>query len=358
MSMMTCPKCGTPNRPNAKFCASCRTALTAQTPIPPPVTPRQPPAGPVPPPVPPRQAPPPPPQRPAVLPPPQAQAVPVTPRQPPRPAAPAKRSFFTRGRILIGAIVLVLLCICLGAMYYFRDNVLSIAGLTTPTPTAMPTRTLAPIPTNVPPTATQSLQPTQPVLTPQPLATTVPPLPTVARTPVAPIATPVTPSPTTVPATLPPTQPPVVATPTDTPPGLVLHPNESWRAGTQVITLQTPKFSVSGCGALFEFDMIFENTAATEFVVQFRGSDLSITNNQNEPYDMVYWLNTKPTDCAQFQQMNTLNKNALDAREKYKVSFQVREAGNKTLEGVEKFYFHVTKAGRITGAKWEIPVPR
>ena len=366
MSAITCSKCGSPNRAGAKFCANCRAPLASPppAPTPPPVTPRQP-SAPTPPLVMPRQPPAPTPalvtprQPPAPLPvtPRQPPAPPVTPRQPPQSARPpARRSLFTRGRIIGGVIALVLLCVCMSLVFALRAPLMQLAGLGA-TPTSRPSVPLPP-----PPVSSPAPMPATPSVVP---ATVVPPPATVTQSPaVSPsVAPPPGASPSTAPAqpsvtAIQPTLPQPIATLADTLPGLTLRPGDSWRIGTQVITLQPAKFSVTGCAALFEFDVIFENTATTEVVVTLRGQDLSVTNDQAQTYDTFFWLNTKPADCTQFQPLTALSKNALDAKEKFKVSFQVREARDKTLEGVEKFVFHIAKAGKITGAKWEISVPR
>ncbi len=341
MSAITCSKCGSPNRAGAKFCAKCRAPLSIPSPVPiPPPAPRQPPM-PTPPSVTPRQLPVPLPVTPR-----QPPVPPVTPRQPPQSARPAaRRGFFTRGRIIGGVIALVLLCMCVSSVFVLRAPLLRLADLGT---TSTSSRPSAPLPS--PSVSSTAPMPATPADTPVTVlpATPVPSLGTAPST--APAQPPVT--------TIQPTLPQPIAVLTDTQPGLTLRPGESWHTGTQVITLQPAKYSVTGCGALFEFDVIFENTATTEVVVTLRGQDLSVTNDQAQTYDTFFWLNTKPADCTQFQPLTALSKNALDAKEKFKVSFQVREARDKTLEGVEKFLFHIAKAGRITGANWEIPVPR
>ena len=145
------------------------------------------------------------------------------------------------------------------------------------------------------------------------------------------------------------------ATPTNTLPGLTLHPGESWRTGTQVMTLQNPKFAGTTCGAILEFEMIFENTDTREVVVSLRGQDWGIIDERVQAYVMFFWQGTKPADCNGFVPPTSLEKNTLAAREKYQVGLQVR---GKLADGVKQFQFIVNKAGRIVNAKWEIPVPR
>jgi hypothetical protein len=353
MATMTCPKCGTPNRPNAKFCAKCRAPLSAPSvgaavpppaaPPPPPVTPRQPPAAPPPPPpVTPRQPPAPP---------------PPPPRQPPQAARPAaRRGLFTRGRIISVVIGIMLLCLCVVLAFALSRSSSLVAQLpTTPTFT-QPIAASSPTPL----TPSHTLQPTTPASAPTSTATSTltamasatptskPPSATPTSTPTA------TQKPTAMPAASPTTVQPT-GIPTDTAAGSVLRPGESWRVGTQVMTLQNPHFAGTTCGAILEFEVVFENTDAREVVVSLRGQEWKVTDEHNQPYEAFFWQDTKPTDCNLIAPLATLDKPALAAHEKYQVGLQVR---GKLADNVNRFQFIVTKAGRITDAKWEITVPR
>lgn len=119
--------------------------------------------------------------------------------------------------------------------------------------------------------------------------------------------------------------------------------------------LQKPRFAGTTCGAILEFDVVFENTATSEVVVSLRGQDWSIVDDRAQVYEMFFWQGTKPNDCNSFAPLTSLEKTALAAREKYQIGIQVR---GKLADDAYKFLFIVNKAGRITGAKWEIPIPR
>ncbi len=339
MSAIPCPKCGRPNRAGAKFCSNCRSPLTSQGavpptpvqligPMPPPVGPRPPvtpipaPMTPVPPPVPPRQPP-----------------------APPRP--PARIPFFTRGQIIVGALIFILVACTLGA-FFLGEPVLKLAGLgpTSPTPTAAPTILPPTVQPPIPPATLRVLVQTPSTSVP---ATTAPP-PTGTSTPgQAPSAkTSTPPGPSAVRPT---------AVPTDTLAGSILAAGQSWRTGSQVMTLQNQKFAVNDCGAILEFDVIFHNTSAGAegVVVLLNGHDLNVADDKDQPYPAFYWQGAKPTDCSAYTPLTSLTKNALAPNEKFQLTVQVR--GTLT-DAITKFQFAANKAGRITGAKWEIPVSK
>jgi hypothetical protein len=333
MTGTTCTKCGAQNRAGAKFCANCRSQLA----IPPAAQPQVPPR-----PAPQSAAP----QTPRV---PQGAPQQIPPRPPPRPTAPAQAQgkgcagWIKNKWVWVAAGAMMLTCICLALVIALSGKIPGLAQAT-PTMTAVaiaPTRLLPP-----PPPATPTLS--------QPLAE-----PTITRLPSSP--TPHTPSPTLVtpttrPTTAPTTVPQPTPVPTETHADAVLQPGQSWRATNQVMALQNPKFAVGGCDALFEFEVTYKNWGNAEVFVDLRGEDFNITDDAGKKYETVfYWQGTKPADCAMFNPLARLAKNALDKNEEYKVSFQVRSTARLTAQ---KFVFHVAKAGKITNAKWEIVVPR
>ncbi|HZQ08546.1 MAG TPA: zinc ribbon domain-containing protein [Anaerolineae bacterium] len=152
-----CPNCGTLNRANARFCNNCRAQLApnapAPSPTPVPAVPQAPPATP--------QSPP---SATAVLPPTQQRA----------------RGF--RWLAIIPPIILgllaLMLCGSLFGVYNYESHIptpTAVAAL--PTETPVPTDTAEPTDTPLPPTPTPTIPPSPTPITPQPLPPTPPPDP-------------------------------------------------------------------------------------------------------------------------------------------------------------------------------------
>lgn len=129
----------------------------------------------------------------------------------------------------------------------------------------------------------------------------------------------------------------------------------------QLLTLRNPRFAVPPpiCNAVLEFEVTFENLGDTEAVVGLRGNEWFVTDESgNQLGPLMYWhgtQSTRPGDCDKFPPLPSLEKSALAAHEKMTISIQVR---GKLPETLNKVKFEATKAGRIVGARWEIPVPR
>ncbi len=306
----TCSNCGRVNRPNAKMCAGCGKPLAAQppapTPPPPPKPVPQPPAAP-------RQPPMPPP-----------------PRQPAQPAPKARRRAWIAWWQVLIVVVVLALCACGAIAFLLRDRISRV--LAPPSPTMM-----------------------LPVTTPTPFGVLPPPLST--STIAAPTSAPIPPSTTPVPLTATPTITPTAAFVPDTPPSATLKPGETWRQNNMMLTLQRQKFAEVSCGGFLEFDLTLENFEPNELVVNWRGDDVAVKNDQDIPYPQtLFQPSPATTDCARYIPLPGASfLPALGGRKTFGITVQAR---GQLDDKVNKIFVVVAKAGRVQNAKWEITVPR
>jgi hypothetical protein len=124
-----------------------------------------------------------------------------------------------------------------------------------------------------------------------------------------------------------------------------------------MLTLQRQKFADVGCGGFLEFDLVLENFEPGEIVVNWRGDDISVKNDQDIPYPLVLFQpSPKVADCTKYIPLQGASfLPALGGRKTFGITVQVRgQLDNK----VNKISLVVAKAGRIQNARWEIPVPR
>ena len=191
-----------------------------------------------------------------------------------------------------------------------------------------------------------------------------PPTVVLALTPPTPFG--LAPPPITAPTTSTPTSAPIQPTPTltptvtflpDTSAGVTLNPDETWRQQNMMLTLQKQKFAEVSCSGFLEFDLVLENFEPGEIVVNWRGDDISVKNDQDIPYPLVLFQpSPKVADCAKYIPLQGASfLPALGGRKTFGITIQVR---GQLDDKVNKIYVVVAKAGRIQNAKWEIPVPR
>ncbi|MEW5720268.1 MAG: hypothetical protein AB1817_16715, partial [Chloroflexota bacterium] len=255
---------------------------------------------------------------------------PTPPRQPAQPTPPPAPKPRERSRIAcwqIALVVIVLaLCACGAAAFLLRDR---ISRLLTPTSPTM----------------------VFPLTTPTPFGVLPPPL----FTPTT--AAPIPPSLTPVLLTATPMIAPTAIIVPDTLAGATLKPGETWRQNNMMLTLQRQRFAEVSCGGFLEFDLTLENFEPGEIVVNWRGDEVTVKNDQDIPYPQtLFQPSPATTDCARYIPLQGASfLPALGGRKTFGITVQVR---GQLDDKVNKIIVIVAKAGRIQNARWEIPVPR
>ena len=322
-----CSNCGRINRPNAKICSGCGKPLAVAPPSYP--APQQPIAPPRQPPVPPSY---PAPQQPIAPPrqPPVSPSYPAPQSAPRQPTPePHKRSRIAWWQVLL-IVILLVLCACVSIAFFVGDRLLGF--LAPPQPTAVPALT----------TPTLSSLPPPQMFTP-----------TIA----APASVPVQPASTPSLMTATPTVTPTVAFVPDTSADTTLKPGETWRQQNMMLTLQKRKFAEVSCGGFLEFELLLENFEPDDIIVNWRGDDVTVKNDQELPFPQVLFQPSPATaDCAKYIPLQGASfLPALGGRKTFGITVQVR---GQLDDKVNKIFVVVAKAGRIQNARWEIPVPR
>lgn len=106
---------------------------------------------------------------------------------------------------------------------------------------------------------------------------------------------------------------------------------------------------------MIEFPFTLQNNDTTDVGLSLNGSAFVFTDDQTQGYELYYVNGTSPDACDKYTKLVDYHLNALGAQKNVELSIQAR---GQLPAQVKSFHLLVTKAGRIEGAQWNLPVPR